>query len=276
MENSVTSELRSQHSNPEPSLQTRRVSQPTRPRLCGPTLQTGTSRPRALGREVGKLCSGAGAVGLGCCPDCPVWTPREEAGGPGCTPAGRAGSSPTCLHLRCLGGPAKWVLPNRGGCLGTARTPPLPASLLANRSDRRRLLNSSASTCTRGVFPGGCIRSERLPAAEARGPLGGSGPELQLRAEVAPGSARPAGGGAFLRRLEQEIASLPPAHVHKITALSMRRNGDLEALFVLSRGPRKRIAAFPGVSALCRSRKSSDGAGLTQPDCTVSEPGAWW
>lgn len=162
----------------------------------GPTLQTGTSRPSALGREVGKLCSGAGAVGLGCCP---VWTPREEEGGPGCAPAGRAGSSPPCLHLRCLRGPAKWALPNQGGCLGTARTPPLPASLLANRSDRRHLLSSSASTCTRGVFPGGCISSEHLPAAEARGPLGGSGPELQLRAEVAPGSARPAGGGAFLR-----------------------------------------------------------------------------
>lgn len=165
--------------------------------------------------------------------------------------------------LACLPSPPMFKRPckvgaSKPGRLGTACTQ-LPTSLLADRSDRHRLLNSSASTCVRGFSPGGSISSEHLPAAAARGPLGSSGPEL--RAEVAPGS------GTGLRGeepscgvLDQGIAPLPPSHVHKITALSMRLNEDLEALFVLSCGPWKRTAAFPGGPALSRSRKSSDGA----------------
>lgn len=57
------------------------------------------------------------------------------------------------------------------------------------------------------------------------------------------------GGGVSCPVLEHRNGPLPPSLFNKITVLSMRLNEDLEALFVLSCGLRKPIAAFPEAQA---------------------------
>lgn len=57
----------------------------------------------------------------------------------------------------------------------------------------------------------------------------------------------------------------------------MRLDEDLEALFVFSRGPRKRIAAFPGdlFSSKLVTVSPATGPDLTHPDFPISVPGTW-
>lgn len=129
-EKTVTSELQSQDSDPELSLQTRRVSIPTRPRVCGPTSETSTSRLRAAARKWGGELRGR--CPLGCCPGRAPGLPGRRRGVRAGPVLGRGGSSPACRHDRCLPGRPKWTVPNRRG-LGTECTPHFPTSPLANK-----------------------------------------------------------------------------------------------------------------------------------------------
>ena len=104
MQKTVTTELQGQDSNPELSLQTQRVSGPTRPRGVrgyGPTLQMSTSRHRSIGQEVGRCALRPGwSAWLLAQPAACVWTPLEQEGGPSWASAGR-GRYLTCLPA-CL------------------------------------------------------------------------------------------------------------------------------------------------------------------------------
>lgn len=71
-----------------------------------------------------------------------------------------------------------------------------------------------------------------------------------LRAELAPASRAGGLGSPSRRVLGQRNHLLPSSLFNKITVLPMRLNRDLEALFVLSCGLLKQIAAFLGGSAL--------------------------